>query len=118
MDQLFNATAHSDGDVFLISQEVTLTRQDVVNALTSAVLARAGQLSRLGTTRLRSLDLDAQVTTNGTEIAGVVATVEARLDPSVVSALALSLPLRGNLLDQEVPAARSEAPAVRSDVAP
>jgi hypothetical protein len=91
-DQTFGPSTAATPDVFVLTQEITLTRQDVVDALTVAVLARANHLARLGTTRMRSLELDAQVNTNGTEIAGVVATVEARIDPAVVSALALTLP--------------------------
>ncbi len=75
-------------DTYYVSQDISLSRQEVIAALTVAVLARAGELARFGQPRLRSMALDACVTANGADIAAVVATVEAPLEPNLVAALA------------------------------
>ncbi|CAH2605606.1 protein of unknown function (plasmid) [Rhodovastum atsumiense] len=75
-------------NTYYVSQDITLTRQEVIAALSAAVLARAGELARFGAPRLRSLALDAKISIHGADIAAVIATVEAPLEPSLVAALA------------------------------
>jgi hypothetical protein len=72
---------------YFVSRTITLNRQEVIEALTAAVLARAGGVARFGPPRLRNMTVDAQVTDGTADIAGVVASVEAPLDPAVVAAL-------------------------------
>ena len=80
--------SHSNaGNALTVSQEIRLTRQEVVDILAAAVLTNADSLARFGEKRLRSLALDARVVNGAVEIAGVVAVVEAQLDPRLVAAL-------------------------------
>jgi len=81
---------------YFVSQRISLSRNDVIDALRAAVLSRAGELARFGEPNVRQLALDAKVSQNaGVDILGVVATVEAQLDAALVAALsppALSVP--------------------------
>jgi hypothetical protein len=81
-------------DTYYVTQDIALSRQEVIAALSAAVLARAGELARFGAPRLRNLALDARVSANGADIAGVVATVEAPLEAGLVAAL-VALPPPG-----------------------
>jgi hypothetical protein len=75
-------------DPYFVSQRITLSREEVVAALSAAVLARSGELARFGTPRLCSLELDAKVLPGaGVDVVGLVATVEAQLDAGLVAAL-------------------------------
>jgi hypothetical protein len=90
----------SPSKTFYVTEHVTLGREEVFAILRAAVLARAEDLTRFGETSIRSLALDAHVTAAGAvEVAGVSATLEARLDPGA-AALVLHRPVP---LDEPAP---------------
>ncbi len=75
-----------------VSQQVTLDRAEVVAALGEAVLAKATELSRFGEPRLRDLVVDATIGEgDAVDIVGVIATIEAPLDPAVLALLSTSV---------------------------
>ena len=84
--------ASADASLRFVSQQVTLDRAEVIAALAEAVLAKATELSRFGEPRLRNLALDATVGEgDAVDIVGVVAVIEAPLDPAVLALLSTSL---------------------------